>query len=82
MHCMVRPEREDHDAIGVLEGRHDVLAEPRFKDSNSLAVAFAVFCGLVFADTPRQWLSPIQHMHLGLLPGLSDELLSWGSCLI
>lgn len=73
MHCMVRPEREDHDAIGVLEGRHDVLAEPRFKDFDSLAVAFAVFCGLVFADTPSQWLFPIQHMRLGFLPGLSDE---------
>jgi hypothetical protein len=70
---MVRPEREDHDAIGVLEGRHDVLAEPRFKDFDSLAVAFAVFCGLIFADTPSQWLFPIQHMRLGFLPGLLDE---------
>lgn len=65
MHCMMSPEREDHDAIGVWKGRHDVLAEPRFEDFDSLAMAFAVFCGLVFADIPSQWLSPIQHMHLG-----------------
>jgi hypothetical protein len=75
MHCMMRPERDDHDAIGALEGRHDVLGEPRCKDFNSLAVTFAVLIRHIFADTPSQWLFPVQHMHLGLLPVLSDELL-------
>lgn len=54
MHCIMRSEGEDHDALGVLEGRHDVLAEPRLEDFNPLAVAFAVFFGLVFADSPSQ----------------------------
>lgn len=75
MHCMMRPEREDHDAIGAPDCRHGVLGEPRFEDFNALAVALVVVCGLVFADAPSHGKSTIQHMHHGLLPVLSDELL-------
>lgn len=78
----MRPEGEHHDAIGALEGRHDVLAEPRLEDSNALAGAFAVFCGLVFADAPGKWQPTIQHMHLWLTARLIRRTARLqGSCL-